>query len=207
MRKQLISYLPDVLLKTCEFPLLCLAEQPEFDGFLSAAENVLDSQFIMTAPEAAIDRYERIFGIVARDTESLDDRRFQILAKINEQLPYTIRRLRVLLDSFCGAENYSVDVDHAHYILSVQFNLSAKSNFGDELLERMVPANMQIRIVLMTPASHLYTGFFSHEITSHTYKMASQPDMSVHDSQIYSGFTVRQGTIHKYIMRGGGEIV
>ena len=100
-----------------------------------------------------------------------------------------------------------MNVDHTHYILSVQFNLSAKSNFSEELLERMVPANMQIRIVLAPPTSHLYVGFFGHELTSHAYRMTSQPDMSVRDSQIYSGFAVRQSTIHKYIMRGGDEIV
>ena len=98
-------------------------------------------------------------------------------------------------------------VDYAHYILSVQFNLAAKSNFSEELLEHMVPANMQIRIVLAPPVSHLYAGFFGHELTNHVYKMTSQPDLGVRESQIYGGFAVRQSTIHKYIMRGGDEIV
>ena len=64
-----------------------------------------------------------------------------------------------------------------------------------------------ITITLSPVISHLYAGFFGHELTNHTYKMTSQPDLGVRESQVYGGFAVRQSTIHKYIMRGGDEIV
>ena len=50
MRKKLQDYLPPILLRTCEFPLLCQGEQPEFDALAAGVTEVLNSQFVMTAP-------------------------------------------------------------------------------------------------------------------------------------------------------------
>ena len=94
MRKKLQDYLPPILLKTYEFPLLCDTEQPEIDRLRDAADAVLDAQFISTAGETAIARYEKIFKITPMDTDTLDERRFRVLAKINAQLPFSVRRLR-----------------------------------------------------------------------------------------------------------------
>lgn len=85
MRKKLQDYLPPILLKTYEFPLLCDTEQPEIDRLRDAADAVLDAQFISTAGETAIARYEKIFKITPMDTDTLDERRFRVLAKINAQ--------------------------------------------------------------------------------------------------------------------------
>ena len=68
MRKKLQDYLPPILLKTYEFPLLCDTEQPEIDRLRDAADAVLDAQFLSTAGEYAISRYEKIFGVVPQDT-------------------------------------------------------------------------------------------------------------------------------------------
>lgn len=94
MRKKLQDYLPPILLKTYEFPLLCETEQPEIDRLRDAADAVLDAQFISTAGETAIARYEKIFGITPMDTDTLAERRFKVLAKINAQLPFSVRGLR-----------------------------------------------------------------------------------------------------------------
>ena len=76
MRKKLNEYLPSILLKTYEFPLLCDTEQREFDHLNAAVDEVLDAQFVSTAGERGIERYEQIFSIVPQDTDTLDERRF-----------------------------------------------------------------------------------------------------------------------------------
>ena len=108
MRKKLQDYLPPILLKTYEFPLLCDTEQPEIDRLRDAADAVLDAQFISTAGETAIARYEKIFGITPMDTDTLAERRFKVLAKINAQLPFSVRRLRQQLETLCGADGYII---------------------------------------------------------------------------------------------------
>lgn len=144
MRKKLQDYLPPVLLKTYEFPLLCKTEQREFDRLNTAVDEVLDAQFVSTAGERGIERYEQIFSIVPQDTDTLDERRFRVLAKINAQLPFSIRRLRQQLATLCGEDGYKLEVSGGKYTLSVKVALTAKRNQQavEELLADIVPANM-----------------------------------------------------------------
>ena len=144
MRKKLQDYLPPVLLKTYEFPLLCKTEQPEFDRLNTAVDEVLDAQFVSTASETAIARYEKIFGITPMDTDTLAERRFKVLAKINAQLPFSVRRLRQQLETLCGADGYKLELDGDRYTLTVKVALTAKRNQQavEELLADIVPANM-----------------------------------------------------------------
>ena len=144
MRKKLQDYLPPILLKTYEFPLLCETEQPEIDRLHDAADAVLDAQFLSTAGEYAIQRYEKIFGVVPQDTDTLDERRFKVLAKINAQLPFSVRRLRQQLATLCGEDGYKLEVGGGKYTLTVKVALTAKRNQQavEELLADIVPANM-----------------------------------------------------------------
>lgn len=144
MRKKLQDYLPPILLKTYEFPLLCDTEQPEIDRLHDAADAVLDAQFISTAGETAIARYEKIFGITPMDTDALAERRFKVLTRINTQLPFSVRRLRQQLATLCGADGYKLELDGDRYTLSVKVALTAKRNQQavEELLADIVPANM-----------------------------------------------------------------
>lgn len=144
MRKKLQDYLPPILLKTYEFPLLCETEQPEIDRLHDGADAVLDAQFLSTAGEYAISRYEKIFGVVPQDTDTLDERRFKVLTRINTQLPFSVRRLRQQLETLCGADGYKLELDGDRYTLTVKVALTAKRNQQavEELLADIVPANM-----------------------------------------------------------------
>lgn len=140
MRKKLQDYLPPILLKTYEFPLLCETEQPEIDRLHDAA----DAQFLSTAGEYAIQRYEKIFGITPMDTDTLAERRFKVLTRINTQLPFSVRRLRQQLATLCGADGYKLELGGGRYTLTVKVALTAKRNQQavEELLADIVPANM-----------------------------------------------------------------
>ena len=144
VRKKLQDYLPPILLKTYEFPLLCETEQPEIDRLHDAADAVLDAQFLSTAGEYAIQRYEKIFGVVPQDTDTLDERRFKVLTRINTQLPFSVRRLRQQLATLCGEDGYKLELDGDRYTLTVKVALTAKRNQQavEELLADIVPANM-----------------------------------------------------------------
>ena len=144
MRKKLQDYLPPILLKTYEFPLLCETEQPEIDRLHDAADAVLDAQFLSTAGEYAIQRYEKIFGVVPQDTDTLDERRFKVLTRINTQLPFSVRRLRQQLETLCGEDGYKLEVNGGVYTQTVKVALTAKRNQQavEELLADIVPANM-----------------------------------------------------------------
>ena len=133
MRKKLQDYLPPILLRTYEFPLLCETEQPEIDRLHDAADAVLDAQFLSTAGEYAIQRYEKIFGVAPQDTDTLDERRFKVLTRINTQLPFSVRRLRQQLATLCGADGYQ----HADLTRFTHAQLALLTHF--EIREEVLP--------------------------------------------------------------------
>lgn len=129
MDRKLINYLPYVVRDYAEFQGITGAEQPEFENAWAAVDDLLNNQFIKTAGNLGLSRWEKILGITPKGTDTLDDRRFRVLTRLNEELPYTLPQLRVILESLCGAGNYSADV--ADYTLLVKVGVAAKKNFQD----------------------------------------------------------------------------
>ena len=104
-------------------------------------------------------------------TDSLEDRRFRILTRINEELPYTLPQLRNILETLCGPGNYSADVAEGTYHLIVKIGLAAKNNFTDveSLLNRVVPQNLIVTL-LQLYNTHAELGRFTHsQLAAHTH--------------------------------------
>lgn len=163
MDRKLINYLPYVVRDYAEFQGITGAEQPEFETAWAAADDLLANQFIKTAGNLGLSRWEKILGITPKGTDTLDDRRFRVLARLNEELPYTLPQLRAILETLCGAGNYSAEVEEGTYQLVVKIGLAAKNNFSDvdSLLNRVVPENMVITL-LQLYNTHDKLGRFTH---------------------------------------------
>ena len=109
--------------------------------------------------------------ITPKLTESLSDRKFRIMTRLNEQLPYTLTGLKQQLAALCGEDGYSVTLDSANYSIGVLVALTAKSAFTDvdALLRRMTPANLVISLALKYN-QHLTLSAFTHEhLNTYTY--------------------------------------
>lgn len=161
--RNLIEYLPPFLrnIRECE-SILNDGEQPEIELVWKAIENTMKDQFISDATENGVRRWEELLGIVPKGTLTLDERKFTILTKVNETLPFTITTLNERLESLCGKNNFSADVDGFSVIVRVA--LSAKNNLNDvdALLKRIVPANMLIDLSIKYNP-HEYLGDYTHE--------------------------------------------
>jgi len=147
------------------------AEQPEFDRGWEALYFCLDEQFVMTASEQSISRFERIVGISPRPTDTLDDRRFAILAAMANEIPYTIRWLRARLYALLG-DKIELDLDHDNYHLQARIALQAKRQFDLvlNLLRRVVPANITLDASLDYRRHGMLTRFRHRELKPYTHE-------------------------------------
>lgn len=171
MERQLIKYLPYVVRDYPEFQGITGSEQPEFERAWASADDLLNNQFISTAGSMGLSRWEKILGITPKGTDTLEDRRFRILTRINEELPYTLPQLRNILETLCGKDNYSADVEEGTYQLLVKIGLAAKNNFTDveALLNRVVPQNMVVTL-LQLYNTHGELGRFTHaQLAAYTH--------------------------------------
>lgn len=163
MGRKLINYLPYVIRDYAEFQGIMGSEQPEVEQAWDSADDLLDNQFIPTAGNIGLSRWEKILDITPKGTDSLEDRRFRVLTRINEELPYTLIQLRAILETLCGPDNYSAEVEEGTYQLVVKIGLAAKNNFSDvdSLLNRVVPQNMVVNL-LQLYNTHAQLSAFTH---------------------------------------------
>lgn len=144
-------YLPDVLKDVEELKAIIAAEDPEIEAIWQACEDSMNDQFISEATENGIARREKMLGITPFATDTLDDRRFRLLTRYNENVPYTRKSLENLLASLCGVTGYQLTIVTASFSVSVKVNLAVKKQEDSikELLERILPYNMVYTVELL----------------------------------------------------------
>lgn len=145
------SYFPDLLKEVMEFQKLAKAENPELLFLWEEMEQVLDNQFIDTATKTGVARRERMLKITPKATETLEERKFRLMARYNENLPYTLRTLQSQLSILCGEKGYRLEINYGAYSLKAKLELTNKKNVEaiGEMLERIVPMNMLLTVELL----------------------------------------------------------
>ncbi len=152
MIRQLIDYIPTVIKNVREYKaIMDGGEQAEVSNLWDAVDAAFNDQFVSSATVNGVQRWEAMLKIQPKGTDTLDARKFRILSRLNEQLPYTLPTLKNMLQTLCGKDGFSVEVQNEQYTLIVRVALVAKSNFDDVniLLKKVVPANMIIELELM----------------------------------------------------------
>lgn len=138
--RRLLDYLPPVVRQVLDFQQISAATEPEIRLAWQALERVLDRRFLAEADGAGLAVWERELGLYPKAGEGLAVRRARILAAWNRKPPYTLRWLHGWLDSICGADNYSVDVqDYTINIVLEYDKLNEASVLLREILELLRP--------------------------------------------------------------------
>lgn len=163
MGRKLIGYYPEPLKEFDEIRRISETEQLEIEELEAAQERLLDDQFVTTGTETGLKRWEGILGIMPKVTESLEDRRFAILSKLSQELPYSMGMLRRQMDSLCGNAGYTLELRNKEYLLVVRIALTSRNSCSDvdDMLKRIVPANMVIDLSLLYNR-HLMLEPFTH---------------------------------------------
>ena len=157
MERRLIDYLPPFVQRFKEISEVMATEQKELEMAWENAEATLADQYVMTATINGIKRYEKIFGIVPKATDTLDERRFMVLSKMNEQPPYTLEALKNVLNALCGEDGYTLFLNMDEYELIVKLGINNEKNFDAvvDLLDRILPANIVRKISMFNTYSML----------------------------------------------------
>lgn len=170
--RKLIDYLPPFMGDIAEIKvILDIAEQPEIIKLCQSLDDGFKDQFIMDATENGVERWEKILKIIPKATFTLDERKFTILARINEKLPFTIRTLQDSLKTLCGEGGYNVQFISDDYSLIVKLALTAKNNFVDvvHLLDRVVPVNMVTDVQIMYNSNEKLSKFTHEQLKRYTH--------------------------------------
>ena len=171
MNRQLIGYLPPFMQDYAEIRAIMQAEQPEADSLSAGVSDVWNNQFLFDSTEEGVKRRERMLGISSKGTETLDERKFRIYALLNQELPYTLTKLREVLTALCGEGGFSIIPEFSYYRITIKLALKNKTTFDDVkgIAEKMIPANLE-RVISIRYNSHAVLSAFTHgELSEHTH--------------------------------------
>lgn len=122
------------------------ALEPEFEALGENGYKVLDNMFLSKLDEDGCARYESMLGIMPRDNDTLEDRRFRLLTLYKGDLPYTYLALKHELEDIVGAENLEMTLDYAACTLEVYIGLAVRSQYDTvyDIVKKMLPANIAL---------------------------------------------------------------
>ena len=168
----ILDYLPEVVSVIKDFKVIASLDNPELSDLWTGIEQAFYDQYVSDATSNGTKRYESILRLVPKATETLDERKYKILTKYNEQLPYTYRAMLQRLDTLCGAEGYTVDVDLLGYTVTVRVELSVRNNYSaiEELLDHIIPMNMEIDLSLRYNQHSTLAKFTGAQLSAYTHE-------------------------------------
>lgn len=144
----LLAYLPPFMQDFTEIAATLNAEDPEFVVVWDSADRVLKNQFIATADEYGISRFEKILKILPSKEDTLESRRSRVQNRWFNDIPCTMRTLIQRLTTLCADHGFTLTKYFTDaYTLEIHTNLEI---FGQvEELERiigsMIPCNLVVK--------------------------------------------------------------
>ena len=140
----LVSYPPPFLAEFKEIAVTLEAENPEFVLVWDAAERVLSNEFIETADEYGISRFEKVLNILPSTEDTLESRRARVQARWFNTIPYTMKSFLAKLIALCGDSDFTVTKEYQNYKVEILTNLEL---FGqveelEHMIDSMIPCNM-----------------------------------------------------------------
>lgn len=140
----LLSYLPPFMAEFKEIAVTLDAENPEFVLVWKAVDRVLQNEFIETADEYGISRFEKILNILPSKEDTLESRRSRVFARWFNTIPYTLKALIAKLEALCGDNDFTIIKEYDNYTITIIVDLEMFGQVDelDYIIESMIPCNM-----------------------------------------------------------------
>lgn len=165
---RLSKHLPQHISTIREFGDIDKSISPELDTLDKFSKEVEDNQFIQTASDRGLTRYEKMFKLPTDN--DIDVRRVNILNLYNTNANYTHRWLKQYLTTLVGESEYLILINGFSLIVSISMS---KAHLRDKIFEDLrnkIPANIDLTVNLL--ASHdidIYTGFIHRTMDRFNY--------------------------------------
>lgn len=142
---KLVEYMPPFLKNVVEFNKIFDAEDVEIESMRYLIDSILREVIVKSARTYGLDRYEKIYGITNK-AETIEARRMNILFKMNNKVPYTLKWLINTLNESIGKDNYEIEKNFNEYKMKITTHLELPGQVDelDYILDYMIPANIDL---------------------------------------------------------------
>ena len=164
-------YIPPDRKEFREFNEIAKVENIKLKEFWNRIEDGFNDQFLQDMTVDGVKRWESILKITPKGTETLEDRRFRISARLFDELPYTMIVLKEKLALLCGKDGYKVNLEQTKYKITIKVELSVKHQVEEirKVLAKMIPANMMQYVELIYNTHEMLSKYTHEELSRFTH--------------------------------------
>ncbi len=148
---RLKKYLPEFISEVKEFQELDKTVSVEIDELRSKMNLLQDNQFIESANDKGLRRYEQMLGLSSNG--DLETRHFNILNKYNSTIPFTMMWLKNTLNTTLGKGNFLLDMNYRFYTLTISV-VASKEHLIPMIynyLRKKIPCNLVLNVTTLEP--------------------------------------------------------
>ena len=149
---KLIEYMPPYLKNVLEFIKIFDAEDIEIENIRYLIDKMLKEVIVKEATSYGLDRYEKIYGIKNK-AETIEARRMNILFKMNNKVPYTLKWLINTLNESIGKDNYKLEARDYELYITINLVYTEAAEMLKTNLVKQIPANIMLDYKLETKSN------------------------------------------------------
>ena len=175
----LLEYLPDYLKQVKELNAICDTEEKELETIEEQLVQLMDDCFLSSCGITGIKRYESMLETEPLPGDSLEDRRFRLLAKWNNTVPYNFAYLQRQLALLCGADGYRMQLDQKKGTLTVKVVLVSKNMLESvrQMLENVIPCSICLDVDLLYNQYGTVKKYTCGQLKQYTYRQIREEVM------------------------------
>lgn len=144
---------PSILKKIPDIAAIYAVNEGQEEELDEAITQLWNDLFLEDMGIDHVRRWESILHLIPLPDDTIEDRRYRIIVKLMEKLPYTRRTLRQKLNKLCP-DGYYLTFSRSSYGVELRVFLTLDSEKKkpdvEDLLERMLPLDIFYDIIVST---------------------------------------------------------
>lgn len=145
MPVDLMLLLPPYFQAVYEYQVLMDIEGAELETAKRSLEQIKKNLYVQTCDDSTLREYEQLLGIVRERGAAMEYRRRMILSRMNQQLPYSLPKLKEILDAALGRQWYELEIRYGIYELELDVidqSYQVLKNI-QAMVEEIIPAHLR----------------------------------------------------------------
>ncbi len=142
----ILDWMDDILKEYVEYEEIAAAIDPEFVKLHEYIDQWNKNVYPKEANEEGIAKFEELLNITPAHRDTLEERRYRVIAKLNAKLPYSEIQLRRILGGILGYDGFTLTVEDLILTISLAEANNTKLDILVELLREIVPMNILLVI-------------------------------------------------------------
>ena len=154
MQTVIINHYPPVIKQIKEMQQIARAEDIEFEKLKAVTTQTIRNMFVYTADETGVKRFETVFKITPKASQSLDDRKAYILSMMNRR-KMSLSELTAMLSNYSEGIELLNDFSNMEMIVTINTDAGSLETLNN-IIDEILPLNIYFEFALQRETTIRY---------------------------------------------------